>query len=289
MILRSLLKRLIVLVATASAFALYDGEAASCVWKVTSPQGGTLYLGGSVHALRSKDYPLPLPFNRALQASSRLVFEVDPAALKGTTKKLVKAGQYSGSDDLKKHVDPRTYDYVRRFFALRGIPEQKFSHYRPWLIEIMLEAAPSENTQLGVEEYLKTRAVAEHKPIDGLESTEEHMLPFVGLSDRQSEALLLVFFVNLGRTDLPQGVKMLDAWHHGDVEALSAELRGAYQDFPAFYERLISDRNRRWIPKIEDYIKRRETVFVVAGAGHFGGRDGVVALLRERGYTVEQL
>jgi uncharacterized protein YbaP (TraB family) len=288
MILRSLLKRLIVLVAVAGAFGLHHVEAKSCVWKVTSPRGGTLYLGGSVHALRSKDYPLPPPYNRALQASSRLVLEVDPVAVKTATKKLMEAGKYSGNDGLKKHVDPRTYDYLRRFFALRGVPEQKFSHYRPWMIELMLESAPSENIHLGVEEHLTNRAQADRKPVDGLESVTEHMTPFVGLSDRQSEALLLVFFVNLGRTDLPQTGKMLDAWRRGDTDTVSADLRGAYQDFPAFYDRLITDRNRRWIPKIENYIKSGETVFVVAGAGHMGSHDGVVALLRERGYAVEQ-
>jgi uncharacterized protein len=289
MILRFLLKRLIVSAAVASAFVSHDGQAASCVWKVTSPNGGTLYLGGSVHALRSSDYPLPQPYNRALQGASRLVFEADPDAIATATKRLMKAGQYSGNDGLKKHVDPRTYDYVRRFFALRGVPEQKFSRYRPWMIEMMLESAPSENRHLGVEEYLKTRAVTDHKPIDGLESVEEHMSPFVGLSDRQSEALLLVFFVNLGRTDLPQAGKMLDAWRRGDADAVTAEVRAAYQDFPAFNDRLITARNRRWIPKIEKYLKNGQTVFVVAGAGHFGGREGVVALLRGQGYTVQQL
>src|ERR1700682_1298550 len=50
-------------------FALVSGgvapiQAASCVWKVSGPNGGTLYLGGSIHALRKVDYPLPLAFNR---------------------------------------------------------------------------------------------------------------------------------------------------------------------------------------------------------------------------------
>jgi hypothetical protein len=53
---------------------------ASCVWKVTKPSGGTMYLGGSVHALRSTDYPLPAAYDHALGVSSRLVFEDDPKA-----------------------------------------------------------------------------------------------------------------------------------------------------------------------------------------------------------------
>jgi hypothetical protein len=105
-------------------------EAGSPVWKVTHPAGGKLYLGGSVHALRKSDYPLPQAFDRAFADSSRLVFEVDDKAV--ATEKIVKSGEYPRGDSLKNHVDPRTYDYMKRFFALVGVPEAKFSRYRPW-------------------------------------------------------------------------------------------------------------------------------------------------------------
>ena len=52
--------------------------ASSCVWKVTGPAGSIMYLGGSVHALRSSDYPLAPAYKTAFDASSHLVFEDDP-------------------------------------------------------------------------------------------------------------------------------------------------------------------------------------------------------------------
>src|SRR5713226_4528553 len=99
-----------------------SGQAASCVWKVTGPNGGTLYLGGSIHFLRSSDYPLPAAYNRAFDSSSRLVFEADPKVLGGAFKGFIKAGQYPKGDNLKNHVDPRTYDYLRRVFAVWKAP-----------------------------------------------------------------------------------------------------------------------------------------------------------------------
>jgi uncharacterized protein YbaP (TraB family) len=62
-------------------FGCVAGVDAASVWKVTGPTGATLYLGGSIHALRSDDYPLPPAYNRAFDASSRLAFEVDRKAL----------------------------------------------------------------------------------------------------------------------------------------------------------------------------------------------------------------
>jgi uncharacterized protein YbaP (TraB family) len=281
------LGRLIFVFTILSGSAYQNSDAAACVWKVTSPGGGTLFLGGSAHALRSADYPLPAPYNRAFDASSRLVFETDLASNKAATKGLIKAGQYPKGDSLKNHVDPRTYSYVRRFFALQNVPEQKFNTYRPWLIDMMLESPPSENSQLGVEQFLEQRAVTNHKSITGLESVQEHMAPFVGLNDREGEALLLIHFINMGRAN-PGFGSILDSWRHGDADVLARRMRDEYQDFPAFMDRIVTARNRRWIPKIEEFIKSGQTYFVVAGAGHMGGSEGVVALLRARGYTVEQ-
>src|SRR6266513_3855286 len=100
--------------------------AASCVWKVTTPDGHSLYLGGSFHALRPSDYPLPREYNRAFDASSRLAFEDDPKTGEAAFSALMKAGEYPTGDNLKNHVDPRTYVYLRRFFASRNVPEEKF-------------------------------------------------------------------------------------------------------------------------------------------------------------------
>ena len=233
---------------------------------------------------------MPAAYDRALEASSRLILETNEEEMKGAVKNLRAAGEYPKGDSLKNHVDPRTYQYVRHFFELAHVPEEKFSRYRPWFIDLMLESPSSEHSHLGVEQYLTPRAEAKHKPVDGLESAQEHASIFLGLNDRQSEAVLLIFFINLGRAKEGGGNEnIMSAWKHGNVDALAAHMREAYQDFPAFNERLLSDRNRRWIPKIENYLKGDQPVFVVAGAAHFGGSEGVLSLLRARGYHIEQL
>ena len=282
------LRRLLFVCALIAGCAGRSAEAASCVWKVTSASGGTVFLAGSVHALRTTDYPLPAAYQRAFDSSSRLVFETEPKSMEAASKGLNKAGQYGKGDSLKNHVDPRTYAYVKRYFALVGVPEQKFSTYRPWLIAAILESAPKQNFMLGVERFFQEKAAAAHKPIESLESIQEHMAPFVGLSEREGEALLLIHFINLGRTDLSSS-NMMGPWRRGDADSLARQLHDVYREFPAFADRLLGQRNRRWFPRIEGYLKSGQVYFVIAGAGHMGGSDGVVTLLRGRGYTVEQL
>jgi len=263
-------------------------DAASCVWKVTGPNGRTLYLGGSLHFLRSTDYPLPSAYNRAFDASSRLVFEEDPKTGSRAFQYLLKAGQYPKGDSLKNHVDPRTYDYLRRFFALMNVSEEKFNTYRPWLIDVMLESPPSQYFALGIDSFLARRAAANSKPVLGLESPKEHNQVLVGLSDRESEAMLLILFINAGHAN-PGGSGLIEAWRQGDAEMLARNMHDSFRDFPAFGNRLLSVRNHNWLPKIEDYLHSGETYFVVVGAAHMGGPDGLLSLLRARGCRIEQL
>jgi uncharacterized protein YbaP (TraB family) len=261
--------------------------ASSCVWKVTGPGGGTIYLGGSVHALRTSDYPLPAAYNHAFDASSRVVFENDPKAASGETKELLRAGTYSKGDTLKNHVDPRTYAYIRRFFALVNVPESEFAKYRPWLLNVLLSSPSYEHWELGIERYLQRRAAAKSKPVSGLESPKEHNAFFVDMSDRESEALLLILFINAAREG--PGATMINAWRRGDVETLNRILRDSFQDFPSLARRLIDMRNQNWLPKIDGYLRSGQTYFVVVGAGHIGGPNGLLALLKARGCKLEQL
>lgn len=258
-----------------------------CVWRVTAPGGGVLYLGGSAHSLRSADYPLPPAYNRAFDSSERLVFEIAPDS--SFSQRLNKAARYPHGDSLKNHVDPRTYEYLRRLFATRNAPEEKYAVYRPWYIALELHLPDSSGllSSLGVEHYLARRAVANHKPMSGLESAREHLDVFSGLTDQQAEAIILVHLISYASG--PKYDAFSAAWHNGDAEALNRLAKNEYVDFPAFGQRILDDRNRNWIPKIEGYLHSHHTYFVVAGAAHMGGPNGVLALLKARGYQIEQL
>jgi uncharacterized protein YbaP (TraB family) len=264
--------------------------ATTSVWKVTDPKGGTLYLGGSFHSLRSSDYPLPAAFDRACDAATRLAFEIDDHQADAFSTNLVKAGLYPKGDELKNHVDPRTYDYLRRVLARSKLPQESIARYRPWFLALLLETPGLEafQSRFGVETYLTRRARAKSKSTTNLESTSEHIRVYSGLSDRESEACLLLSFITLQREGA-EAVRILAAWRRGDAETVWRGTSEGYRDFPALGERLLGVRNRAWIPKIEGYLHSGKIYFVVAGAAHMGGPSGVLALLRARGYQIEQL
>lgn len=259
------------------------------VWKVTDPKGNILYLGGSFHSLRRSDYPLPAAFEQAFNASARLAFEIDDRS-DVFANNFTKAGQYPAGDQLKNHVDPRTYDYLKRVLARSKLSEDLIAKYRPWFLSFMLETPGFEafTSGLGVESYLTRRADAKSKSTTGLESTSDHIRVFSGLNERESEACLLLAFIDLDRSSA-EVLRSLAAWRRGDAEAVWRSTRDSYKDFPALGDRLLGARNRNWIPKIEGYVRSGRVYFVVVGAAHMGGPDGLLSSLKARGYKIEQL
>lgn len=278
-----------VIALSAICLATESNGATACVWKVTRPDGKTVYFGGSVHALPKSDYPMPAAYQRAFDASSRIAFEVDAKALQESTNSLVQNGKYRRGDSLKNHVDARTYAYMRRLFGLMNVAEESFSQYRPWFIVLMLQSASLSRSspKAGVDEYFMKRAVKRSMPVIGLESVQEHARVYSGLTDRESEILLLSTFIP--SETRRGGDDVLKAWNRGDAETLARIMEQESKEFPAFNERLLGARNRAWVPRIEGFLASGHTYFVVVGAGHFGGSRGLLALMRAKGYQIEQL
>ena len=81
----------------------------------------------------------------------------------------------------------------------------------------------------------------------------------------------------------------LEAWHRGDQATMTRHVTILAQSDPEIYRWLIADRHKAWMPRIEGMMKEPRTSFVTLGASHMVGPDGIVAQLRERGYTVTRM
>jgi len=81
----------------------------------------------------------------------------------------------------------------------------------------------------------------------------------------------------------------MEAWKAGDAPTVERIVLSALRQEPQLYQRLLVDRNKAWIPKLEVLFTRKGHTFVVVGAAHLVGPDGLISLLRAKGYTVEQM
>jgi uncharacterized protein YbaP (TraB family) len=84
----------------------------------------------------------------------------------------------------------------------------------------------------------------------------------------------------------------LRAWKTGDVknmESIATKPLAEDKNLSSLYEKLIYERNRNMVLRIEEFLKTKETYFVVVGAGHLVGKKGIIEMLKGKGYHVEQL
>jgi uncharacterized protein YbaP (TraB family) len=198
--------------------------------------------------------------------------------------------QYPKGIQIKDKIRPETYKYLLKI--TRNNPSG-WQHMRPWAIamfKLQHPASPDVSSAWGVERHVLQKK-GKGYPSYGLESVDEHIAVFSGMNDAESEVYLLESLV-FGNAQIKHFSAMHRAWKSGDTAQLYALYREVSPDIveaPRIRARLLTDRNSRWIPKIENAIKSGKPTMVVAGALHFSGPGSVIELLRARGYKIEQL
>ena len=83
--------------------------------------------------------------------------------------------------------------------------------------------------------------------------------------------------------------ELIGAWRAGDLAEIEALFISDMRDYPELYSKMLVNRNQRWIPQIEAYLKSPEIEFVLVGVAHAAGDDGILKLLKDQGYTVDQV
>ncbi|MGH8162915.1 MAG: TraB/GumN family protein [Rhodanobacteraceae bacterium] len=85
------------------------------------------------------------------------------------------------------------------------------------------------------------------------------------MSDEGAELALLFNFVPQGEAS-DRRAQLMTEWRKGDVDAIARQEAHDFRELPFFGERLINQRNRNWIPKIERDLAHRRNYFIVVGA-----------------------
>jgi uncharacterized protein len=269
-------------------------EPHNTLWRVES---GTqsLYLLGSVHALSKESYPLDSAIERAFDSSDVLVLEIalDGDATEGLQMQMLSRAMMSGDKTLKKILPDSVYAMTAERLKSMGMGIGMFEKLKPWVVAILIAGGSMKDqgyqAELGIDNYFQKKAKELSRPVIGLETVDFQLGLFDGMSEEEQIAFLRQSLEE--QTESPdQMAKIVDAWKRGDTGALEKFLvNDSFSENPELLAALVTDRNRRWIAPIEGFLKDSRRHMVVVGALHLVGPEGVVALLRQKGYKVEQL
>jgi uncharacterized protein YbaP (TraB family) len=139
----------------------------------------------------------------------------------------------------------------------------------------------------GLDRFLADQARGGGKTIRGLESLESQFGLFDELSSSEQDSMLRETVSELDV--LNKSVDpLVQAWLSGDARAVENLLLTSMKEYSAVYQKVVIDRNRRWLADLIKMLEQGEKAMVVVGAAHLVGKDGLIELLKQRGYTVEQ-
>jgi uncharacterized protein len=295
MVTRTVSWRLAVAAALAISIASVSIESAAnnFLWKATKGPG-SLYLMGSVHLLTKDYYPLSPALDRAFKDSDLLVEEVDMGEMVATENQLqmVMTGMLPAGQSLDAVVSSATLAAVNKRLDTLGMPIEPLKRLKPWLLSLTLLGLEWQKAgfepDLGLDKHFYDQARSDAKQVQGLETVAFQVSRFDGMTLEEQDRLLAETLKELD-TQQTAVTALADAWKAGDVSTVERLVLQDLRSEPRLYQRMLVDRNRDWLPKLEALFARRGRAFVVVGAAHLVGPDGLLAMLRARGYTVEQM
>lgn len=263
------------------------------VWKV-SKGGSSLYIGGTLHVLQASDYPLPETFDRAYEQAKTLVFETDLDALATPDfqMKMLTALTYSDGKNLQSVLQPSTYERLDKYCQERGLPLANFIRFKPALLTItltMVELQRQGISSAGVDEHYHKRGHSDGKSLQKLETTDQQLQFLAAMGQGQEDQLILSTLDDMENLSTMMA-NMKSAWRSGDSAKLQdIAVDPMRTDYPKLYDNLLVTRNNNWLPQIEALFASPEVEFVLVGALHLVGSDGIIEQLQKRGYQAEQL
>ncbi|HSU54342.1 MAG TPA: TraB/GumN family protein [Candidatus Dormibacteraeota bacterium] len=279
--------------ATQLAHPNEGADAHHSLWKVQG-KSKVMYLLGSIHVLKDSDYPLPPVIETAFSNSQVVAFEADIEQLSDPAQalKMMSKGTLPDGETLETQLTPETYKLLTNHLNDSGMSAAMVQKFTPGMAAMMLEVFElmklGLNPEQGLDKHFYGLAKEQNKEILPLETVEFQMGLLTGFSKEEGEALMKTTLKQMDsiKKDLDE---MLKAWRTGDSAGLAKLLNEAMADSPAIYKRLLTDRNKNWIPKLEELLNGQKNAIVIVGAGHLVGKEGVVELLKSKGWKITQL
>jgi uncharacterized protein len=261
----------------------------------------TLYVLGTLHVGDPADYPPAQPFRApilaALAASPTLALELSPDELLISQDDVSKYGVCRRDCLPGLLPEPLWHKLAMR---LRGNPAalDAIKKMRPWLASLVVETYDSLSaglqTEYGTEAQLQNVYLRTRGKIVGLETLPQQMHAFTGLSLAQQREMLAQDLVQTPTQNVDDVRALHRLWQVGDADAIAAWQAAKSENLArdkrvsdSIDNKIVYERNRRFVTRMLQIAAPNKPVFVAIGALHLGGPKGVLQLLRQHGFVVE--
>ncbi len=262
------------------------------LWKIEQPGGAPNYLLGTMHVNDPRVRNLPAPVRSAFNNAERSVFEI---VLTPDVRRQMSAARYLPEGRaLEDILDPDLFNQAASLAETAGVNRDTFRRLKPWAAAMAFTSRQDEFARFSMgeqqlDQWMQSNAQNRGIPVLELETVEEHMAVFDGMSEADQIELLRGGIEDAQRTG-EQRESMIQFYVSRDTGALYTLF---YDDIDAdgsafarrFAERLIDNRNHAMVDRMQDLLRQGGT-FIAVGALHLPGDQGILRLLQRQGYSI---
>ncbi len=252
------------------------------LWKISGTGAAPSYLFGTIHIEDPRVLALPAVVEEALNRSTSLILEadLDLTSIGGIATKMV----LTDGQTLRGILGPPLYREVEQLLERRGIPAVLTNTFKPWAAAVLL-STPASSSGVFLDRKLYLLAQQARKPIYGIETLDEQLALFDGLSGRNQ--IQLVRDAVAQHAQLPELIESLTrAYLRRDLAelvTLTESIQSPDQHTADTVKlRLITERNGIMVKRILTRLQEGG-VFIAVGALHLPGDDGILRRLAARG------
>lgn len=259
------------------------------LWEVT---GNGLqkpsFLFGTFHLLCKQDIHFSNQLKKAVNYSDEIYMELDmddPSTMLGGMLYMNMRGDTTLSD---LYTD-KEYTRLKKYFSdTLKMPLALLQKAKPYfLVALLYPRMMNCSSPAGVEEELVKLAKEDKKEIQGLETMQFQASVFDSIP-YEWQAKELLKNIDSFSVNKQEFATMLDFYKNQNMDSIKTMLGKSEFGSDKYDDLLLNDRNKKWVKKL-DTIMNKESVFVAVGAGHLVGDEGLISLLKKKGYTVKPL
>ena len=269
----------------------------SLLWEISGnglKQPSFLY--GTIHMIGKEDYFLTDETRASFDKAEQVVFEINMEKMSNVFVQfsLLMDLFMEKGQTLKGLLPEEDYNLVKGHFDEMGLPMMLLDRIKPLFLSVFAsgdidQEGLASGEVVSYEMEFMEMAQTQDKKIDGLETIEFQMSLFDSIPYKVQAEMLVESIKAEASQDTDNSFQSLvEVYKSQDLEAMQESVDDSDAMTTQYETMLLSNRNSNWIPVMADMMQKKSCFFAV-GAAHLGGKEGVISLLRQKGYTLKPL
>ncbi|MGL4520977.1 MAG: TraB/GumN family protein [Bacilli bacterium] len=258
-------------------------------YEVTDASGNKMFVLGTVHYGQESMYPFPESIQNAITSSNTLVTEIDmsDAAIAEARGKINRKVTYKSVGELEKYLSSKSKEHLKTRAKEYGVQYTDLTSYKAWYVTNYFSGLAFEQSEAtskyGVD-VMVTELAEKHNLKSAFLETADFQISLLDELNPDQTSDESIMAIPSPEKAKQEADKLFSAYKTNTIEKYQEDEMTAEAEYL-----LLEKRNKNWLPQLEKQLASGEQHFVAVGAAHLNGENGILTLLKQKGYEVKYI